>query len=151
MTTEWPSTLNSQKYTEHTRYLTWGLRHIFVRFTLWSDIFEIQCWWKSEVHKRSLEWPWTLNSQKYPLSINYIPPGPTFCSMTSCCQDTRLSKIEKMWKALNYSNSPRRANGENTLHRHKLLASEAQILVRFALRPSVFNLVHCIIPLWLPR
>ncbi len=42
--------------------------------------------------------PWTLNSQKYPVCIKYLPPGSTFCpfhSTTSCFQDKGCWKSEK--------------------------------------------------------
>ncbi len=87
--TEWP-----------TKYLSLSTEaQILVRFALKLAVSEIhvQGWWKSEMHRMSPKWTWTLNSQKwstkvlvtYPWGLNF----PPFCSRICGFQDTRSPKI----------------------------------------------------------
>ena len=57
---------------------------ILVRFALWlavSDIKHVQGGQKSEVHRMTLSWTLTLNSQKYSIYNKYLPLRPKFWSV----------------------------------------------------------------------
>ncbi len=75
MISDWPWTLNSQKYPVYTKYLTTTTpAQILFQFALPLALFEIQGWRKSEkseMYPMTSEWPWTLNSQKYHVYSKY--------------------------------------------------------------------------------
>ena len=53
-----------------------------VRFALWPVVSKIQGRQKSEMHWMTPNWTWTLNSQKYPVYIKYLPQRPKFWSVS---------------------------------------------------------------------
>ncbi len=57
---------------------------ICTRVTLWPTAFEIQGGQKSEMHRITSEWHWTLISQKWQVHTKYIPPTPTFLALLDC-------------------------------------------------------------------
>ncbi len=55
---------------------------IFVVFSLWLAVSKIQGQRKSEMHRVTPKWTWTLNSQKYPIHPKYSPLGSKFWSVS---------------------------------------------------------------------
>ena len=45
--------------------------------------YKVVCWksGKSEMHQMTPEWSWTLNSQKYPVYMKYLPPRAKYWSI----------------------------------------------------------------------
>ena len=75
--TEWPQTELKHLTVKVTLYtIEWSPpgAHIVVRFALRPAICEIQGRRKSEMHRMTPNWTWTLNSQKYPVYTKYLPP-----------------------------------------------------------------------------
>ncbi len=54
---------------------------ICVRFALRPAVFKIQGRCKSEVSRMTPDWPWTLNSQTYPIYIKWVSLRPKFVSV----------------------------------------------------------------------
>ncbi len=65
-------TLSKSKVPHNTKYIPWGPNS-------GPAVVEIQGCWKSEMHRITSEWPWLLNSKKYPIYIKY-PQRPKFGS-----------------------------------------------------------------------
>ncbi len=81
MTPNWILTLNSQMNSTYTKYLLNTEVHIFVRFALRLAFSEIQGCQKSEMHWVTLNWTWTLNSQRYSI----------YCGVWRVCWCVRVS------------------------------------------------------------
>ncbi len=134
LTSDWVWNLNSQKYLIYTKQLPLRPKFWFVllynrRFSRFKVVENWKC------TRERLQMAWTLNSRKYHAYTKSLPRGPNFGplrSVTSRFPDTRLSKIGKV------GNDPRLTEHltvKSTLHKVRTL--EAQIFVRFALRPAV--------------
>ena len=66
---------------------------MFVRFALWLAVSKIQGRQKSEMHRVTPNWTWTVNSQKYPIHTKYSPPRSKFWSVSLRPTVSKISHI----------------------------------------------------------
>ncbi len=178
---------------------------ILVRFALWLTVSEIHFvhvkgHQKSEMHRMTPNWTWTLSSQTYSIYTKYLPLRPKVSSVllydhpfprykfaeNRKCTEWPQTELEHLtgkstlytlntypeaqilvrfalWLAVFEIQGRQNGNAPNdpklNLNTwqskvpfiHEILTHEAQILVRFTLRPAVWKIsAHFIIPHWLP-
>ncbi len=83
----------------------------------------------SEMHQMPSEWPWILNSQKYPVYIKYLPPRFKFLSLSLYDQlfsRYKVVKNRKIRKCTDWSQTDL-----------EYLTIKKYPFFRFALRPAV--------------
>ncbi len=83
--TEWPQTGLEDFTVKRTLYIDSILipeAQILVRFALRLAVSEIQGLQKSEMHRVTPNWTWTLNSQKYSIYTKYLPLRSKFWSVS---------------------------------------------------------------------
>ena len=67
----------------------------FASFALRPTVVEIQGCPKSEMHRMTSEWPWTLNSQRYHLYSKYERLKPTFWSVSLYAHPFSRYKVDE--------------------------------------------------------
>ncbi len=144
MTPNWIWTLNTQNYSVYIKYLP--QRSKFWCVLLYDYPFPRYNTYKVGENRKCTEWPQTelddsaVKSTLY--TLNTYPWGPNFGPfrfMISGFQDTKSSKIG------NASSDPKlnlNTQQSKVLYIHVVLTPEAQLLVLFALRPSVSKISH---------
>ena len=79
--TEWPQNYLKHSTVKSTLY-TLGIYHQYPNFGPFPStaVFQIQDCQKSEMHRMTSDWLWTLNGKKYPVCNKYLPLRPKFWS-----------------------------------------------------------------------
>ncbi len=70
---------------------------VFVCFSLRLAVSKIQGRQKSEMHRATSNWTWTLNGQKYPMHTKYSPPSPKFGSVS--LYDQRFQRYQTFYNS----------------------------------------------------
>ena len=103
----------------------------------------VQSRWRSERHRMTPNWMWTLNSQSTLYTLNTYRGGPNFGPFRSTV--SRFLDTTCIWLAKigNAPNDPKvNTWPSNVRCINQILTHEVQILVRFALRLAFFSEIH---------
>ena len=106
--------------------------------------------YKDGENQKCTEWPQTelehLAVKSTLCTLNTYPWGPNFgpfCSTISCFRDTNMYKIGENRKCTEWPQTElKHVRVKSTLYTLYIITPEAQILVRFALRPAVSKVSH---------
>ncbi len=112
---------------------------IFMHFALQSAIFEIQGCGKSEKHRMTSDWLWTLNCQKYTVFTECLPQRHKFLSvffydlLFSRSKPVKIQKsTERPWIVL-----------EHLTVKSTLILNTYCFSIRFALWTALFDIQGC--------
>ncbi len=141
MTSDWSWTLKNKKYPIYTTYLP--PRPKFQPFLLCDQPFSRYKIDETRKFRKCTDWPQTefeiLTVKSTSSTLSTYPWGPnfgSFCSTTAGFRDLRLLKIGNARNGLKWLEH---LTVESTMHTLSPYP-EAQILVRFVLRPAVFQI-----------
>ncbi len=150
--TEWPQSDHGPLTVKSTLYTLRTSPVVLIWSFLFYDqpFFEIQGYRKSEkseVHSMTLEWHWTFNNKNAPCTLNTYPMRHTLLSVLLYENPFSTYNVVGNLKSQKCIKWPQYDLGHlmvKTTPIHQLRTPEAQILIRFALRPpfSRFKVVQ---------
>ncbi len=117
--------------------------NVGVRFALRPSLFEIQGYWKSEMHQMTPEWSWALYCQKYPVFSKCWTQKPKFHSVSFYDQPFSRYNVVENWKCTGWPQNDLKHLTDNSYPLHTKYSPEAQISLRFALQPTILQMLGC--------